>query len=80
MRYYQTQRQSEERSSARTTIRLLESLLRLSEAHAKLMYRDEVLIEDAVMSIACVAQMNHQNSVLSEYTLIMSSTYIDKPI
>lgn len=60
------QRQSDDRSSARTTVRLLESLVRLSEAHAKLMCRKVVLLCDAVIVIRCVSLSQTKSSILGE--------------
>lgn len=72
MRYYQIQRQSDDRSSARTTVRLLESLMRLSEAHAKLMFRGEVMTPDAIVAIACVSSSHSNSSLLGKGTTRVS--------
>ena len=49
--YYSLQRQDGGHLEARTTIRMLESSVRLAQAHARLMFRNEVLLVDAVYSI-----------------------------
>ncbi|MEN2499652.1 MAG: DNA helicase mcm9, partial [Marteilia pararefringens] len=51
LKYYSFQRETDSSSNLRTTVRLLESLIRLSTAHAKLMFRDTVTLDDAVEAI-----------------------------
>ena len=52
--YYKMQRSACDNSSARSTVRLLESLVRIAQAHAKLMARDAVTQQDAVVAVSLV--------------------------
>eukprot|EP00956_Cyclotella_meneghiniana_P028191 scaffold64965_cov79-Cyclotella_meneghiniana.AAC.9 len=54
--HYDLCRQSKTEKSLPVTVRFLESLIRLSQAHARLMYRNEVLLDDAV---AVILLMEH---------------------
>ncbi|XP_062565560.1 DNA helicase MCM9-like [Armigeres subalbatus] len=49
--YYKLCRSDPSRDPSRTTVRLLDSLVRLSQAHARLVFRDEVTAVDAITII-----------------------------
>ena len=53
-RYYQALRQSDDRSAACTTVRMLESLVRIAQAHARLMARHDVTSDDALVAVMVV--------------------------
>lgn len=53
-KYYTMERGSSSRNTARTTVRLLEALVRMAQAHARLMFRETATPLDAVFAIAAV--------------------------
>ena len=75
--YYQRQRQlaAQEpsgRPSARTTLRMLESLVRLSQAHARLMARDVVVAQDAVAVVSLMEASMKTSLVLGVQNVTQS--------
>ncbi|KAL7487028.1 hypothetical protein ACHAW6_012631 [Cyclotella cf. meneghiniana] len=67
--HYTLCRQAKTEKSLPITVRFLESLIRLSQAHARLMYRDTVLVEDAVAVI-----------LLMEFTATAYQNQRDPPV
>ncbi|XP_062428598.1 DNA helicase MCM9 [Rhea pennata] len=79
IRYYQMQRQSDCRNAARTTIRLLESLIRLAEAHARLMFRDTVTLEDAI-TVVSVMESSMQGGALLGGINALHTSFPENPM
>lgn len=61
--YYRQQRQQTRNSSS---VRLMESLIRVSQAHARLMFRDDVSELDAIVSIHLVSRSISSVSVFGK--------------
>lgn len=65
-------------NKARTTTRMLESIIRLSQAHAKLMYRKEVLVMDAIVAISLMESSLDQSSLFNSVNILHTS-FSDEP-
>jgi DNA replicative helicase MCM subunit Mcm2 (Cdc46/Mcm family) len=76
-RYYELQRRADTRSAARTTIRLLEALVRLAQAHARLMWRRSVRVQDAVVAVLLVETSMHTSAMLGVNSVLHSSAPAD---
>jgi DNA helicase MCM9 len=76
--YYTLQRNADGRSEARTTIRLLESLVRISQAHARLMLSAEVTVADAVTAVMIV-ESSMTTSALMRLDSVLHSNFSHFP-
>ena len=68
--YYQMQRSLQTRNMGRTTLRLLESMIRLAQAHARLMWRHKVLICDAIIAVSITEASMQRDALLGSTDLL----------
>ncbi|XP_057804034.1 probable DNA helicase MCM9 isoform X2 [Salvia miltiorrhiza] len=77
--YYQLQRRSATQNAARTTVRMLESLIRLAQAHARLMFRNEVTRLDAITAILCIESSMTTSAIVDSVGNALHSNFMDNP-
>jgi len=67
--YYRRERRTDDPNAARTTVRLLQSAIRLAQGHARLMCRNKVTLEDAVVAVILLQAGVDSANVLSSIPL-----------
>ncbi|KAK3034816.1 hypothetical protein RJ639_033721 [Escallonia herrerae] len=71
--------ESERHIAARTTVRMLESLIRLAQAHARLMFRNEVTRLDAITAIFCIESSMTTSAIVDSVGNALHSNFTDNP-
>ena len=79
-RYYQRQRQTDGADMARTTVRLLQSCVRIAQGHARLMMRSEVTTQDAVMAVLLLESSTESSASLIKGQNILHSAFPADPL
>lgn len=77
--YYQLQRRDGTHNAARTTVRMLESLIRLAQAHARLMFRNEVTRLDAIAAILCIESSMTISAIIDGAGNALHSNFKENP-
>ncbi|KHJ47956.1 MCM2/3/5 family protein [Trichuris suis] len=72
--YFLKQRAKSRREEGLTTVRMMDSLVRLSQAHARLMFREEVTILDALVATSLV-ELTMQGDAFLETPDVVQSVF-----
>lgn len=78
--YYRRQRRSDAADAARTTVRLLQSCVRLAQGHARLMARSEVTVQDAVTAVLLLESSSSSSSLVPGQGNVLHSALPADPV
>lgn len=76
-KYYALQRRADTRSAARTTVRLLDSLVRITQAHARLLRRNAAVLQDAIIAVTLMETSTHAAAVIGVQSPLHATFSLD---
>jgi len=78
--YYRQQRMTDGSEQARTTVRLLQSCVRIAQGHARLMCRKEVSLQDAVVAVLLLESSTASSASLVHVANPLHTTFPEDPV
>ena len=77
--YYSMQRGAADRDASRSTIRMLEALVRLAQAHARLLMCEQCAVMDAVFAVVLMEGSHNSSRLLDEDFSVLRADFPDDP-